>query len=333
MAYGNIVGQTSEGFSKDEILTGATANKFDLSDAAVPNDVFDFLGKFNQHWWRRRTEQKAIDGYSLTVDGTNFYNNFNFIGFHENPSFTYSIQYSESVRANSDGVVSLVNPKTVSGSYNDPSPFEVLSGKYFLPYQQRSSETVKIQYAEPNQKPVKRSVTFNNYYYLYFSKIKTEFHSTTKFGGWEYVTSSDRSAYPDNGEKDGYTYQYLGIPYDNIKSVPRISIGYYDGTGKYGKDYPNRITFDFKPTLLAIHSLGLYSNIENAFQYGSPVVFQFWFMPHTWNRQSFEMPIGGSSGSPNKAKWVDDTTLEWYSEEGALEQFNYGYGYFYIAIG
>lgn len=333
MAYGSIIGQTSEGFSKDEILTSSTANKFGLSDAAVPNDVFDFLGKFNQHWWRRRREQSIINGYSLTVGEANFHDDYNYIGASGNQELTYSIQYSESINIDSNGVISLVNPKTVSGSYYNPTPFEILSGKYFLPYYLASHNTTKIQYAEPNQRPVQRYGTYNGYYYLYFPKIKTEFHVVSKQGDWEYITSPDRFAYPDNSEKDGYTYEYLGIPYDNIKATPRISIGYYNGTNKYGKDFPNRITFDFKPILLAVSTLAAYRDIEQAFKYAPLVGFEFWFVPHTWGRQNFEMPSGSSSDGLNKAKWVDNTTLEWYSENSSLGQFNGNYGYYYIAIG
>ena len=333
MAYGSIIGQTSEGFSKDEILTSSTANKFGLSDAAVPNDVFDFLGKFNQHWWRRRRNQAIINGYSLTVDINSGVENYNYIGASGDEQSTYSIQYSESVGVDSEGAVYLVNPKTVSGSYNDPTPFEILSGKYFLPYYLASHNTTKIQYAEPNQKPVKRGGTFSGNYYLYFPKIKTEFYLAQKWSDWEYMTSPDRSAYPDNSEKGGYIYEYLGIPYDNIKATPRISIGYYNGTDKYGKDFPNRITFDFKPLFLCLYKSNFGSDAVITLQDKYSDFCDFMFMLPVWNSESFEMKGYKSNYLMNTAKWVDNTTLEWYAESSSSDQYNSKGVYYYIAIG
>lgn len=39
-------------YTKDKTLTSSVKSLFGLSDTAVPNDVFNFLGKFNTHWWR-----------------------------------------------------------------------------------------------------------------------------------------------------------------------------------------------------------------------------------------------------------------------------------------
>lgn len=38
--------------NKASLLTDATAGKFGLSAETTPNDVFAWLGKYNEHWWR-----------------------------------------------------------------------------------------------------------------------------------------------------------------------------------------------------------------------------------------------------------------------------------------
>ena len=46
---------------------------------------------------------------------------------------------------------------------------------------------------------------------------------STEISDWEYVFSDSRNAYPDFGEKDGYEYQYLGVPFENARESTKIS--------------------------------------------------------------------------------------------------------------
>ena len=45
---------TQEGtpLNKANLLQDSVAKMYGLSELAVPNDVFDFLGKYNLHWWK-----------------------------------------------------------------------------------------------------------------------------------------------------------------------------------------------------------------------------------------------------------------------------------------
>ena len=44
---------TQEGtpLNKTSLLKDATIAQFGLSSGAVPDDVFTWLGKYNEHWW------------------------------------------------------------------------------------------------------------------------------------------------------------------------------------------------------------------------------------------------------------------------------------------
>ena len=151
-------------------------------------------------------------------------------------------------------------------------------------------------------------------------------------GDWEYLQSSDRSAYPDSGEQDGYEYQYLGIPFDNAATAPKIATGSYVGTGKYGSNNPNSLTFEFEPKIVMI------SSIERNDDFS---IFPCFSLP-----ESYPSIIGyGWSGlfndqlitsQDNYAK-RDGNTLSWYykgSSSAAPRQLNSSdKTYTYIAIG
>lgn len=48
-----IEGMSDSYFNKNQILTTPTAAQFGLDSNAVPNDVFSFIGKYNEYWWKR----------------------------------------------------------------------------------------------------------------------------------------------------------------------------------------------------------------------------------------------------------------------------------------
>ena len=51
-----------------------------------------------------------------------------------------------------------------------------------------------------------------------------------------------------------YEYEYLGIPFDNAVTAPKIETGSYVGTGTYGASNPNTLTFGFAPKLVLIYN-------------------------------------------------------------------------------
>lgn len=88
--------------------------------------------------------------------------------------------------------------------------------------------------------------------YAFLGKYNQHWWKRANSGDTEFVQSSNRNAYPDSGVSGNYEYTYLGIPFDNLVTAPKIEIGSYVGTGTYGSAAPSTLTFDFEPKLLII---------------------------------------------------------------------------------
>lgn len=88
--------------------------------------------------------------------------------------------------------------------------------------------------------------------YAFLGKYNQHWWERANSGDTEFVQSSNRNAYPDSGVSGNYEYTYLGIPFDNAVTAPKIEAGSYTGTGTYGASNPNRLTFNFEPKLLII---------------------------------------------------------------------------------
>ena len=123
------------------------------------------------------------------------------------------------------------------------------------------------------------------------------------------VASGNMNAVTSNA-----VYQAL----QNLPAGVQIATGSYVGTGKYGSNNPNSLTFEFEPQLVII--TGQYS--------GSQVAWPLLFMRN--NTTAFEM---GEGAYTCKVTW-NGKIVKWYSTENAGRQMNYnGRTYYYFAIG
>ena len=156
-------------------------------------------------------------------------------------------------------------------------------------------------------------------YYLATAAMKISTEKTAP-GAWEYVQSSSRSAYPDSGTQDGYEYEYLGIPFDNAVTAPKIETGSYVGTGTYGASNPNTLTFGFKPKTVII-------SINGTSTYGGAIFMsgqtRSSYAGVAYNVEYSYMPI---------LTW-NENSVSWYSTHRAYYQLNETYTYNYLAIG
>ena len=135
-----------------------------------------------------------------------------------------------------------------------------------------------------------------------------------------YVHSTDRTAYPDTGELNGFSYEYAGIPFENMSNIPvKIETGSYVGTGTRGSSNPNSLTFGFVPKFLIIYpnssgstTIGLYLR-NNGYMSGY---------------------IGNMNTEyNNKVSW-SDRTMTWYASKNSEAQLNNpNQVYNYVAIG
>lgn len=209
-------------------LKNTTAAMFGLGADAVPDDVLAFLGKYNQHWWARNV---VVGSYSLVKTATST---------TCGASGATTILLADAIEINQEnGAVSLVEPQTLSLGRGDEVPIYV-KGKYFS-----WSTSATVFYVDVNAEiKIHTAVTIPCY------ECASVYNETN--GETEIVRSSDRNAYPDSGECDGYEWQYLGVPFDNAVTAPRLAVGSYMGTGTYGADNPTSLTFEFEPQLLFV---------------------------------------------------------------------------------
>lgn len=296
---------TQEGtpLNKATFLKDATAALYGLGTGAVPDDVLAELGKYKQHWWRRRTVRfnEIVDGDELlTYD----------VGSAFSEGNNISIEYSNTAEITNKGIIAMTNVSTMQASYNTYTAFEALRGKFAKAKKQNADASILIKI--PNDSNVTRYTKKGVYYVAIegnIPKIKTH-----EPGPWEYLCSSDRNAYPDSGTQDGYEYEYLGIPFDNAVTAPKIETGSYVGTGTYGQANPNTLTFGFAPQLVIFPHISDYN--------GCPEHLMFYV-----GTRFYEIS-NGITGT------LEGGELSWYSTMSASEQFNVsGTTYYYIAIG
>lgn len=317
--------------NKANLLNDEIASVFGMDVAAVPNDVFAFLGKYNQYWWSVLHGQ-AGQGYSEAKTNITDVLEITYVS-----SGTVDLPYSSKIEINQEtGAISLVNPQTITihggrttttawadvqalsklapvyiqGIYTDPT------GIYYLPIGSTAgsanADTKTIHYVYDQDDDAWLRMSNNGLPVA--QKVTSQIYNIPA-GETTYVHSTNRNAYPDSGTVDGLTYQYLGIPFQNAVTAPKIATGSYTGTDTYGESNPNSLTFDFEPKIVI-------------------------FMPVTTGFGAVMAPdsryakfIGSESGSYCRPTF-NGTVLTWYSTKDKYYQLNSsGESYNYIAIG
>lgn len=114
-----------------------------------------------------------------------------------------SVQYADEITMEGNNLV-LVNPKSYTLTMDGDAAAEVLVGKYFSDASgfYRIPSDAGIIYYAPTQY-TKGHLNATKVYKLSVTPGTEEQFSI--------VVSGDRNAYPDNGEKDGFTYVYQGV--------------------------------------------------------------------------------------------------------------------------
>lgn len=294
--------------NKETLLKDATAALFGLTAAAVPDDVLAWLGKYAQYWWQRRSNTvttKANYSYYMVSGATDY----------ESAGAT-TVYYASAYTVVNDRFV-LTNPSSVDVYYNRYMRADVCKGKYCM----SNSPSGYSMYFVPSTATVQRAEdegSSGTTYDVYFDGCT---YYTVTIGQWEYVQSSNRNAYPDSGTSGGYAYEYLGVPFDNAVTAPRIETGSYTGTGSSGSSQKNTLTFDFVPAVVIITEVS-----QISFYPGNVLV----------NGQTDSNGIGSiTSSGGNYAMTVDwaDKKVSWYAGEADRQLNKSGVTYYYFAIG
>ena len=195
--------QNISGYNREETMTEETAAEFGLGSSGTPNDALFYLGKYSQHWWRRKAAQNTIlEGYAgLEIINTG--------------TFSKSIIYSSTINPDYDKLtVSLGSgEKYLSITNSNFSQHETLlaplSGKYV------EIDGVVYRYVGYSYEE-DYDGDGNDGIYLSLRTLTP----VNTVGEWLYVRSHNKDDYPESGTSGDFYYQYLGVPFDNaIKAV------------------------------------------------------------------------------------------------------------------
>lgn len=273
---------------KDDGASASTLGLYGLSADGTVDDVLALLGRFhsglgNEYLWAKQ-ELKNVESLVNEIS----------TGF----GWAATCKYSDSVELK-DGKVVLVSP--ITSTFQEAKP--ILEGKYFWyeSYSKVFKATSVTQVGPEETVPITCS----------------EVILTPTLLTVGYVNSPDSDAYPPS-KADKYTYAAIG----QLGSFARMETGSYIGTGKYGADNPNSLTFKFVPKFVLIFWA------EN----GNPN-----------NAMAFLSADGGISYKPggSNGQWfyasgievkITGTTITWYASSLQI-QMNGSVKYQYLAIG
>lgn len=284
--------------NKNSLLKDATAALFGMGADAVPDDALQMLSRFqkglgNEYVWEKSGPTPAyVEQLSGNITRTIYQDSY------------LNNQYSKEISIDqTTGEITMTGvfvPSSVpTSNYQDYwyglLPFYCMSDGRLRKYISISSyESTHINF---------RTSTVES--------VLTEI--VTSFG---YVNSPNPNAYPVD---DGYTY----IPIGRLGEKTRIETGSYVGTGTYGVNNPNSLTFDFAPSLLII----------TADQVGLLIGCGGLTASYTSVHQMALMASNYNSYVTNAKKSADGKTITWYNYNNAATQCNTTTTWHYIAIG
>ncbi len=302
---------TQEGtpLNKANLLQDSVAKMYGLSELAVPNDVFDFLGKYNLHWWK--TSGYIPPYYTLgekkdhRISGSEAFD-------------TFTIQYANSVSVDDSGVVSLKNPTSATiqcefGSGDADEINKVPTGSFMMSDRFPNARAIYYKGADAYDKKRSGSDSIDTY----LPEQEVTGHPAAEDGEGT-VYSADRNAHPNSGTVGKTYYKYYGVPFEILtKTTAQTAIGKYVGTGTYGQNNPSTLKFPFKPRIVFI-------GCETAARQTSIG----WICGRTNAYTIIDSTMYAATLS-----WFNDS-VTWYSNQQAPAQLNYtGVTYHYVAIG
>lgn len=267
-------------------------------------------------------------------------------------SYTCKIYLSKSISIGAAGKISLESPETMDGNdygslssaataanlilqkapvymqVSRSSPHSATGTVYYIPanadYNENSAQGGTIDTGSYEDDDG------DDYYTLWLNPsatapagVVTSEYVTYDTPPWNYVYSSSRNAYPDNGEQDGYEYEYLGIPFENFLVPTRVAHGSYEGMGQYGEENPNTLTFDFEPAMVLI--MPEEAVISSEYKGSNTMIYL---------RGKAADRVGNSSGEYWRYYSSSGGTLSWYAIGDAEKQMNTASKtYYYVAVG
>ena len=236
-----------------EIISSNTIINQFLGGGESLEDALGYLAGLNQHWWLKKSEENV---YGLNVTRIN-------------PS---SGKYQP--------LMYISNRQSLSYKYGDIQVNQKTGEIYFSSFDTYTDTNVNVQNYEwglgtnEGTLPLGKVVQlYDSYYSAYgdtrgLSYIATEgaicVYKNTSGKNWgankytsqvigtqptySYVSSSNPSAYPDNGAtQDNAQYWYIGQPFTYLPRLGKVEVGSYIGTGS------GNVTLTFENTPQFVH--------------------------------------------------------------------------------
>lgn len=349
----------------DALKIGKTAQKQYGLTSTYPNDYIEWLGKYNEYWWRLlHGEAYSYTKYVESKTAISGSQNHNFTIWSSDISTT--IYYSKSISVDENtGAITMVDPQELSKPLVSTSEYDkaALAIIALAPCYISGVKNYKTEWPNPFYIPEGArynstiSTDSDGIHMVYLDSVEDSSHAPlatyvqpeaqiiqVPAGETTYEHSTDRNAYPDSGTVDGITYTYLGRPFEKFPTMPQIETGSYIGTGTYGDSSPNRLTFEFMPKFVQIRTddmYGAYVFTDMTLVRGvKTTVASRWY--HVYDMDDAMLTMGSGSGSnsvKNNVTW-GNTFVEFYalssSVSGTRDWFQMnasGRTYHYIAIG
>lgn len=231
------------------------ANQFVNSEGKNSNDIFNYLRKYCQYWWRK-TSQTTLNLYQ---EGKEIFSSDFLVC-----SSARTIKWSKSITINNSRTISLTSPSSlrVEASYIGAQDLAAKAPCYITNLEEGPT---KVCYLEQGTSGGTSSSKYNiwsndNGVYLckkdQFCKEVFAAKITVPEGTISYEQSTVRNTYPDSSLKNNYMYSFLGIPLEEMaqKMDFNIQTGQYIGTGTYGPKSPNALSFSKQPKVFMVQN-------------------------------------------------------------------------------
>lgn len=307
------------------ILSNGMKTVYGLGPNAVPDDVFRVLSRFqsglgNEYMWDKCTPNFAYTEKPITTGNQN---SLVFTGSGSSATFRISNTLQ-------DALIGVYTEQTIT-----PANRTSLNGKYV--------RTDAVQYSnQPSAYEYIFYIALNATWSIYTNPNGYCFSNGTVYTDIKpahihqsYVNSADPDAYPVN---DGYVYEFLGRLGDAFSGA-KIATGSYKGTGTFGANNPNSLTFDFEPKMVLFTSMRNDSGTTHMPLFGSSEMRQGNFLIR-FDLLSSDFvaglgPICESSQFNDAYARREGNTVFWYIRSGSnSNQLNLSnYYYYWLAIG
>lgn len=231
--------QLPDFLNKANLLKDSTAALYGLDSDSVPDNVLNLLSRFQNGLGNEYVWEKMIGGGRYESALSPNKSEITIASYTGGGGYYLDFEYGKSVTV--DQNTHAISLADVFVPTTGPSTYNKIYWQGLLPFYQKRGDKIwcakEIVYTDADE--------------IYFAMypVTSKYYDDTQFFG--YVNSPDANAYPP-AVADGYTY----VPFGQIGGFHKMTTGSYVGSGTYGIDNPNKLTFDFEPKMVVIYTNG-----------------------------------------------------------------------------